>query len=54
MTKPSIKNELEYQAILDAIELLLEAEPGTPEAAELEALTKLVDAYDDIHYPINE
>lgn len=54
MAKPSIKNEQEYLAILDAIELLLEAEPETPEAAELEVLTKLIDEYDDIYYPIRE
>ena len=54
MAIPSIKNELEYLAILDTIELLHAAETVTPEEAELEALTKLIDEYDDIYYPIRE
>lgn len=53
MTRPPITNEQEYEAIIEAIELLLEAEPGTAEATELEVLAKLIDDYDDIYYPIN-
>ena len=51
-TRPSIKSEQEYQAALEAIEQLLEAEPGTPEGEEFAALAKLIEEYDDIHYPI--
>jgi HTH-type transcriptional regulator/antitoxin HigA len=51
-SKPSIQNEQEYQAALEAIEQLLEAEPGTPEGEEFSALAKLIEEYDDIHYPI--
>jgi HTH-type transcriptional regulator/antitoxin HigA len=54
MTRPSIKSEQEYQVALDAIEQLLEAEPGTPEGDEFEALAKLIEEYDDIHHKLNE
>ena len=40
MTKPSIKNEQEYAAALEALERLLDAEPGTPEGEKFEALAK--------------
>ncbi len=53
MTSPLITNEQEYEAIIEAIELLLGAESGTAEATELEVLVKLIDDYNDIHYPIN-
>ena len=53
-TRPSIKSEQEYQAALDAIEQLLDAAPGTPEVEEFEALAKLIEEYDDIHYQLNE
>ena len=53
-TKPSIKNAQEYEASLEAIEHLLEAEPGTPEGEKFEALAKLIEEYDDIHYQLNE
>lgn len=53
MARSPITNDQEHAAILDAIELLLEAEPGTPEGAEFAELTKLVDDYEDIHYPMN-
>lgn len=50
--RSSINSEQEYQAALKAIEQLLEAEPGTPEGEEFEALSQLIEEYDDIHYPI--
>lgn len=52
MTRSPITNDQEHAAILDAIELLLEAEPGTPEGTEFAELTKLVDDYEDINYPM--
>lgn len=52
MTRASIKNEQEYEAALEAIEQRLDAEPGTPEGEEFETLAKLIEEYDDIHYPI--
>lgn len=52
MSRPPIANDEELEAVLSAIELLLEAEPGTPEDNELQALSKLVADYEDIHYPL--
>jgi HTH-type transcriptional regulator/antitoxin HigA len=52
-TRPAIKSEQEYQAALEAIEQLLEAEPGTPEGEEFAALAKLIEEYDDIHHQLN-
>lgn len=53
MAKPPITNDQEHADVLNAIEQLLEAEPGTPEAAELDELIKLVEKYEDIHYPMS-
>lgn len=53
-TKPSIKNAQEYEAALEAIEHLLEAEPRTPEGEKFDALAKLIEEYDDIHHQLNE
>lgn len=50
---PSIKNEQEYEAALEAIERLIEAEPGTPEGEKFEALAKMIEEYDDIYHQIN-
>ncbi|MFC3022705.1 hypothetical protein ACFODT_02515 [Vibrio zhugei] len=53
-TRPSIKNEQEYKSALEAIEQLLESEPGTPQGAEFEVLARLIEEYEDIHYPLKE
>lgn len=50
---PSIKNEQEYEAALEAIERLMEAEPGTPEGEKFEALATMIEEYDDIYHQIN-
>ena len=47
-----IKTEADYQAVLDEIESLFDAEPGTPEGDRLEVLTTLVEAYEDRHYSL--
>lgn len=52
MSRAPIANDDELEEVLNAIELLLEAEPGTPEGDELEALSQLVAEYEDIHYPL--
>ena len=54
MTIPPLQTEAEYEAALDRIWTLWEAEAGTPEDAELEALIQAVTVYEDIHYPISE
>lgn len=49
-----IHTEADYQAALQRIRRLWEAEPGTPEADELEILVMLVNKYEEEHYPIEE
>jgi HTH-type transcriptional regulator/antitoxin HigA len=47
-----IKNEADYQALLEEIERLFDAAPDTPEGDRLEVLTTLVEAYEEKHYSI--
>lgn len=47
-----IKTDADYQAALDEIENLFEAEPNTPQGDRLEVLTTLVEAYEERHYSI--
>lgn len=46
-------NEQEYEAALEAIERLIEAEPGTPEGEKFEVLAKMIEEYDDIYHRFN-
>lgn len=47
-----IKSEADYEAALEEIERLLDAEPNTPEGDKLEVLMVLVEAYEDEHHSI--
>lgn len=47
-----IKNEADYQAVLDEIESLFAAIPDTPEGDRLEVLVTLVEAYENKHFSI--
>ena len=47
-----IKNNADYQAVLEEIERLFDADPDTPEGDSLEVLTTLVEAYEERHYSI--
>jgi HTH-type transcriptional regulator/antitoxin HigA len=47
-----IKTEADYEAALEEIERLFNAEPGSPDGDRLEILSTLVEAYDDEHYDI--
>jgi HTH-type transcriptional regulator/antitoxin HigA len=47
-----IIDEASHKRALKRIEDLWDAEPGTPEGAELDALATLVDAYERKHFPI--
>lgn len=47
-----IRTEDEYEAALSRIEILFDANPGTPEGDELEVITLLVEAYEDKHFAI--
>ena len=46
-----IQTEEEYRQAAARIWELFDAEPGTPEGAEFEALAALIEAYEAIHYP---
>jgi HTH-type transcriptional regulator/antitoxin HigA len=47
-----IRTEADYEAALNEIERLLDAESGSSEADRLEILTTLVEAHEEKHYPI--
>lgn len=49
-----IRDEAGYDMALAAIDRLMGVEPGTPEAAELEALVSRVEAYEAAHWLIEE
>ena len=48
-----IKTEADYDSALAAIDRLMGAEPGTPEASELELLVTLVETYEAARWPIS-
>ena len=47
-----ILTQKEYDQALVRLWEVFDAEPGTPEGDECDALADLVAAYDDLHYPI--
>lgn len=47
-----IKTEGDYEAVLQEIENLFEAEPGTQAGDRLEILSTLIEAYEEQHYQI--
>ena len=49
-----IQTEEEYRQAAARIWELFDAQPGTPEGAELLALWDLAEAYEAIHYPMQE
>ena len=48
-----IKNMAGYEAALERIHELMDAELNTPEGDELEVLALVVEAYENTHYPID-
>ncbi|MCW8829253.1 MAG: DNA-binding protein [Gammaproteobacteria bacterium] len=48
----SIETEADYDTALKRIEHLMDAERGTPEGEELDALVALVEAYEAVYHPI--
>lgn len=50
----AITNDEEYLAALSRIEVVFDAELGTPESDECIKLADMVEAYENIHYPIPE
>lgn len=47
-----IKTKEDYSNALARIEVIFDAEPGTPEGDEAELLVFLIEKYEDEHYPI--
>ena len=52
MSVKQIRTDAELDAALSRIGELLTSEPGSPQYDELNALSDLVKAYEDQHYPI--
>ena len=48
-----IKTEAEYEKALSVVDEIFDAEEGTPEAHLLDKLCKLIEDYEDKHYPID-
>jgi HTH-type transcriptional regulator / antitoxin HigA len=53
MVPKVIKTEEEYNITLNRLEVIFDAQVGTPEGDELELLSLLIDNYEKIHYPID-
>ena len=49
-----IRTEADYQAALEEIERLMDAEPETPDGDRLDVLATLVEAWEEKHFPIEE
>jgi len=49
-----ITTEEEYEKALHKLLALMDAEPGTDEEDELVVLSDAIEAYEEIHYPIDE
>ena len=50
----SIRTTAEYEAALARIDDLIHAPPGSPEELELDRVSRLVETYEAVHYPIPE
>lgn len=50
----AIRTEADYDVALARTRELWNAEPGSPEGDELDALVDLVEAYEDEHYPMDD
>lgn len=48
-----IKNEDDYKKVLDKLNEVFDAKPGTKEGSELEKFFKLIEEWEDKMYPLN-
>ncbi len=48
-----IRTELDYRITLERLELIFDAEVGTPDSDEADILGLMVDEYEKKHYPID-
>lgn len=49
----TITTEEDYQIALKRLEVIFDARIGTPESDEADQLTKMIDEYEQAHYPID-
>lgn len=50
-----IKTEADYEAALAEVEqMMVNIEPDTPESDKFDLLVNLIEAYEDVHYPMGE
>jgi len=47
-----IRSDDDLHAAFKRLEVIFQAEPGTPEADEMEVLVTLIEVYENKHYPI--
>ena len=48
----AIHTERDYEAALAEVERLWGAKLGTPDGQRLDVLANLIEAYEDVHYPM--
>lgn len=48
-----IKNDEDLRTTFKRLEILFQAQEGTPEADEMEVLVTLIESYEQKHYPIS-
>lgn len=53
MNIKSINTEKDYNAVLERLEVIFDATPGTPESDELEILCILIERFEKEYYPID-
>ncbi len=52
-TGKSITNKNDYERALKRLEAIFDAPIGIPESEEANELAKMVDEYEQVHYPID-
>ena len=48
-----IKTDADYRAVLQEIEMLMMAEPDSPQGEKLDVLVTLIEAYEAKHFPLD-
>jgi HTH-type transcriptional regulator/antitoxin HigA len=48
-----IRSKQDYEKALRRVEALMTAKPGTDEGDELDVLATLIEAYEQMHFPVN-
>ncbi|MBK7037479.1 MAG: transcriptional regulator [Bacteroidetes bacterium] len=53
MQSNPIKTKEEYSQALERLEVIFDSKKGTSEGKELEILGRLIEEYENVHFPIN-